>query len=175
MQCNSYCHCLYRQQGNNLERIFLHHIMMYYSIARLVKSLCHRTSMIILRHACICLIWSISKSSIFAICLFTKKIGNYVLFRFNCLCFIKNLFQFIIDSFFQDLIHVFKGGHLSENGQNDQISVFCSKSVFRHGGITSQIFRGLAALEPPQNGGQRGEKGGRFIFFFVFNRKRKRK
>ena len=34
-----------------------------------------------------------------------------------------------------------------------------------YGGITSQIFRGLAALEPPppQNGGQR--------FFFVFNRK----
>ena len=34
-------------------------------------------------------------------------------------------------------------------GKNDQISVFCSKSVFRYGGITSHIFRGLAALEPP--------------------------
>ena len=42
---------------------------------------------------------------------------------------------------------------------------FCSKSVFRYGGITSQIFRGLEALEPPHNGGQRGG--------FVFNRKRK--
>ena len=39
---------------------------------------------------------------------------------------------------------------LDKNGQNYQISVFCSKSVFRYGGITSQIFRELAALEPAQ-------------------------
>ena len=40
--------------------------------------------------------------------------------------------------------------------------VFCPTSVFRYGDITSQIFRGLAALEPtPQNG---GAKGG-FVFF----------
>ena len=30
---------------------------------------------------------------------------------------------------------------------------FCSKSVLRYGGITSQIFRGLAALEPHKVGG----------------------
>ena len=59
-----------------------------------------------------------------------------------------------------------KGGHLGENGQNYQISVFCSKSVFRYEGITSRIFRGLAALEPPQNGGQRGDKGGGSFFSF---------
>ena len=40
-------------------------------------------------------------------------------------------------------------------------SVFCSKSLFRYGGITSQISRGLVALEPPQNGG----KGGGVLFF----------
>ena len=43
---------------------------------------------------------------------------------------------------------------------------FCSKSVFRCGGITSKIFRGLTALEPPppkkKNGGQRGRG---FVFF----------
>ena len=63
------------------------------------------------------------------------------------------------------------GVRLGKNGQNDQISVFCSKSVFRYGDIKSQIFKGLAALEPPQNGGQKG--GG--SFFFVFNRKREGK
>ena len=40
---------------------------------------------------------------------------------------------------------------------------FCSKSVFMYGGITSQIFRGLAALEPPP---QMGGKGG--VRFFRF-------
>ena len=69
----------------------------------------------------------------------------------------------------ENIIEMNLRGHLSENGQNCQISVFCSKSVFRHGGITSQIFRGLAALEPPQNGGQMGEKGRRFIIFFSFS------
>ena len=64
-------------------------------------------------------------------------------------------------------------GHLGENGQNYQISVFCSKSVFRYGGITFQIFRVLAALEPPPKWGAEG--GGFPSFFFVFNRKRKRK
>ena len=64
-----------------------------------------------------------------------------------------------------------KGDRPGKNGQNYQISVFCSKSVFRDGGITSQIFRGLAALKPPKNGGQ---KGG-IRFFPVLNRKRKRK
>ena len=59
-------------------------------------------------------------------------------------------------------ITIFEGVRLGKNGQNDQISVFCSKSVFRYGGITSQIFRGLAALEPLQNGG----KGGVSIFSF---------
>ena len=63
--------------------------------------------------------------------------------------------------------HVFKGGRLGENGQNYQISVFCSKSVFRYGGITFPIFRGLAALEPLQNGGER-ERG---VRFFRFQRK----
>ena len=33
----------------------------------------------------------------------------------------------------------------------------------------SQIFRGLAALEPPQNGGQRGEKGGEVDYFLSFS------
>ena len=58
-------------------------------------------------------------------------------------------------------------GLVCENGQNYQISVFCSKSVFRYGGITSQISRGLAALEPspPKKiEGKRGAKGG-FVFF----------
>ena len=68
-----------------------------------------------------------------------------------------------------------KGVHLGENGQNYKISVFCSKSLFRYGGIAFQIFRGLAALEPPKMGGKRGDKGGRVRFFSVFNRKRKRK
>ena len=58
---------------------------------------------------------------------------------------------------------------MGKNGQNCQISVFCSKSVFKYGGITSQIFRGLAALEPPPKW---GAKEGKFIFF-VFDRKRK--
>ena len=71
--------------------------------------------------------------------------------------------------------HGVEGGHLSENGQNYQISVFCSKCLFRYGGIASQIFRGLVALEPPQNGGQKGGQRGRGSFFSVFNRKRKRK
>ena len=63
---------------------------------------------------------------------------------------------------------------LGENGQNYQISGFCSKSVFRYGGITSQISRGLAALEPPPPKKMEGKRGGGY-FFFVFNRKRKRK
>ena len=62
-------------------------------------------------------------------------------------------------------------GYLGENGQNYQISVFGSKSLFRYGGIASQIFRGLAALEPSQNGGQRG----RVSFFSVFKKKTKKK
>ena len=37
----------------------------------------------------------------------------------------------------------------------------------------SQIFRALAALEPPQNGRQKGGQRGRGSFFSVFNRKRK--
>ena len=58
-----------------------------------------------------------------------------------------------------------RGVRLGKNGQNDQIFVFCSKSVFRYGGNTSQIFRGLAALELPKKGGQRG--GGSFFFRFI--------
>ena len=59
-----------------------------------------------------------------------------------------------------------KGVRLGKNGQTYQISVFCSKSVFRYGGITSQIYRGPAALEPPLlNGGQRGS-----WFFFSFSK-----
>ena len=57
---------------------------------------------------------------------------------------------------------------IGQNGQNDQISIFCSKSDFRYGGITSQIFRGLAALEPPQDGGQRGG----FVFSFSIENKK---
>ena len=70
----------------------------------------------------------------------------------------------------QIAVDMFKGGRLGKNGQNDQIFVFCSKSVFRYGGITSKIFRELAALEPPPKWG--GQRGGS-LFFFVFNRKRK--
>ena len=66
-------------------------------------------------------------------------------------------------------------GLVCENGQNYQISVFCSKSVFRYGGITSQISRGLAALEPspPKNRGEKGGKGGgvRFFPFSIENEK----
>ena len=48
-----------------------------------------------------------------------------------------------------------------------KLSKFCFslKSLFRYGGIASQIFRGLAALEPPQNGGQKGGQRGRGSFF----------
>ena len=60
---------------------------------------------------------------------------------------------------------------MGRNGQNDQISVFWSKSVFRYGGITSQIFRGLAALEPPKIGGQRGG----FFSFSIENEKKMEK
>ena len=51
---------------------------------------------------------------------------------------------------------------------------FCSKSLFRYGGIASQIFRGLAALEPPPKmEGKRGDKGGgvRFFPFSIENEK----
>ena len=44
------------------------------------------------------------------------------------------------------------------------------QKVFRCRGITYQISRGLAALEPPP---KMGGEGGGFVFF-VFNRKRKR-
>ena len=52
---------------------------------------------------------------------------------------------------------------------------FAQKVSSGMGGIASQIFRGLAALEPPQNGGQKGGQRGRGSFFSVFDRKRKRK
>ena len=65
--------------------------------------------------------------------------------------------------------------NLGKNGQNCQISVFCSKNLFRYGGIASQIFRGLAALEPNQIGGQRMSEGGRVRFVSVFIRKGKTK
>ena len=66
-----------------------------------------------------------------------------------------------------------QGDQIEQNGQNDQISVFCSKSDFRYGGITSQIFRGLAALEHPKMGGQvGGQRGGvRFFSFSIENEK----
>ena len=62
---------------------------------------------------------------------------------------------------------------IGQNSQNHQISVSCSKSVFVYGGITSQIFRGLAALEPPKMGGKgRGAKrGGSFFSFSIENEK----
>ena len=43
-----------------------------------------------------------------------------------------------------------------------KLSNFCFllKKCLQYGSITFQIFRVLAALEPPQNGGQRGSKGG---------------
>ena len=62
------------------------------------------------------------------------------------------------------------GDHLGKNGQNYQFSVFCSKSVFRSGVITSQIFRGLSALEPPppQKLGAKGvQRGPNIMFFFI--------
>ena len=62
------------------------------------------------------------------------------------------------------------GDRPGKNGQNYQISVFCSKSVFRYGGIIPKIFRGLAALEPPpqkKNGGQRKWK--KYVVHFVGN------
>ena len=58
----------------------------------------------------------------------------------------------------------FYGVVWAENGQNYKISVFCSKSVFTYGGITFQIYRGLAALEPPK-GREQGGKGGGVLFF----------
>ena len=49
---------------------------------------------------------------------------------------------------------------------NYQFSVFCSKRIFRYGGISHvQIFRGLAALEPPKMGGKGGLHGSNFFFF----------
>ena len=60
-------------------------------------------------------------------------------------------------------------------GLRHQSRFFCSKSVFRYGGITFQISRGLAALEPPKMEGKGGAKGvGGGSCFIVFNRKRKR-
>ena len=67
------------------------------------------------------------------------------------------------------IYYVFQWGHLCENGQNYQISVFCSKSVFRYGGITSQISRGLAALEPPKMEGKGG--GVSVLSFSIENEK----
>ena len=57
-----------------------------------------------------------------------------------------------------------------------KLSNFCFllKKSLQVWGIASQIFRGLVALEPPQNGGQNGGQRGSGSFFSVFNRKRKR-
>ena len=58
----------------------------------------------------------------------------------------------------------FKGVRLGKNGQNYQISVFCSKSVFRYGGITSQIFRGMYGTRTPPPKKNEGKGGGSFFF-----------
>ena len=54
-----------------------------------------------------------------------------------------------------------------ENGQNCQIFALCSNSLLRYGGITSLIFRRLAALEPPKHGGQRRSGRGQKLTFFL--------
>ena len=68
--------------------------------------------------------------------------------------FMLNLFQFIVT------LRMFKGVISAKMVKIIKFLFFCSKSVFRYGGITSQIFRGLAALEPPKMGGK-----GEFVFF----------
>ena len=45
-----------------------------------------------------------------------------------------------------------KGGYLGKSGQNYKFFVFCSKSVLRYGGITSQI------LTPSKIGGKGGQE-----------------
>ena len=58
--------------------------------------------------------------------------------------------------------------YVGENGQNYQFFVFCLKSVFRYGGIASQIFKGLSALEPPKIGGKGGPEGVQIWLFSLF-------
>ena len=83
----------------------------------------------------------------------------------NVTC-LRDIF-FIILIFLLEIF--FKGVRLGKMVKIIKFLFFCSKSVFRYGGITSQIFRGLAALEPPQNGGQRG--GGVVFFVSIENEK----
>ena len=71
--------------------------------------------------------------------------------------------------------HIIKGVVWAKMFKIIKFLFFAKKVSSGMGGITSQISRGLAALEPPQNGGKRGAKwGGGFVFLFVFNRKRKK-
>ena len=52
------------------------------------------------------------------------------------------------------------GSLYTENGQNFQFFVLCSKNVLRYEPNTSQSFRGLAALELSKNGGEQMGSGG---------------
>ena len=61
---------------------------------------------------------------------------------------------------------VYWGFHIGEyRKKNCQFSLHCSISVFRYRSIKSQIFKGLAALEPPK-GVQKGSKFGFFRCLF---------
>ena len=64
---------------------------------------------------------------------------------------------------------LFKGYLFMKNGPNFKFFVLCSKCVLRYGAFTHQIFRELAALEPLQNGGQRGvRRSTKFDFYTYF-------
>ena len=77
------------------------------------------------------------------------------------------LIRSAVSSYISILLDNFKGVRLGKNSQNYKFSAFCSKSLFRYGGITSQISRVLAALKPPppKMGGKGGGGGGLFFRF----------
>ena len=79
-----------------------------------------------------------------------------------------NIQIYLISFIYCPILLYLRGSYWAKIVKMIKFLFFAQESVFRYGGITSQIFRGLAALEPLQNGGKGGVR-----FFFVFNRKRK--
>ena len=82
----------------------------------------------------------------------------------------KNLLKVQIKNMID--VKIVEWGELRGSSQRkwSKLSNFCFllKKCLQAWGHYVPIFRGLAALEPPQNWGQRGKKGGRFIIFFCF-------